>query len=465
MQLRKKFFGTKDFYLMVLAVVVPIMIQNGITNFVSLLDNIMVGRVGTDQMSGVAVVNQLIFVYNLCIFGGIAGAGIFTAQFYGSGNVEGVRSTFRFKIWTIILLCILGISVFVFQGDHLIRMYLHQDGGSGDIEATFRYARVYLHIMYLDMIPFAITQAYAGTLRETGETMLPMKAGIAAVCVNLVFNYILIYGKFGAPAMGEAGAAIATVLSRFVELGIIVVWTHSHPQKNAFIAGAFRSLKIPAALAGKIIVKGLPLLVNETLWAAGMAVMMQNYSLRGLSVIAALNISSTISNVFNIVFIAMGNAIAIILGQQLGAGKLDTARDYARKLICFCVLCCIASGILMSFAAPFFPLMYKTEESVRRLATGIILISAACMPMYAFENGCYFTLRSGGKTFITFLFDSVFVWIFSIPLAFVIGHYTDMPIMPFYLCCQMIELVKCLIGYILVRKGIWVQNLAEATGN
>ena len=109
--------------------------------------------------------------------------------------------------------------------------------------------------------------------------------------------------------------------------------------------------------------------------------------------------------------------------------------------------------------------MYKTEESVRRLATGIILISAACMPMYAFENGCYFTLRSGGKTFITFLFDSVFVWIFSIPLAFVIGHYTDMPIMPFYLCCQMIELVKCLIGYILVRKGIWVQNLAEATGN
>lgn len=188
MQLRKKFFGTKDFYLMVLAVVVPIMIQNGITNFVSLLDNIMVGRVGTDQMSGVAVVNQLIFVYNLCIFGGIAGAGIFTAQFYGSGNVEGVRSTFRFKIWTIILLCILGISVFVFQGDHLIRMYLHQDGGFGDIEATFRYARVYLHIMYLDMIPFAITQAYAGTLRETGETMLPMKAGIAAVCVNLVFN-------------------------------------------------------------------------------------------------------------------------------------------------------------------------------------------------------------------------------------------------------------------------------------
>lgn len=460
MNTKRKFFGTKEFYLMVLSIAVPIMIQNGITNFVGLLDNIMVGRVGTDQMSGVAVVNQLVFVYNLCIFGGISGAGIFTAQFYGSGNTEGVRNTFRFKLWTVVLLCAIGITIFVFGGDSLIRLYLHQDGGSGNIEATFGYARMYLRIMYLDMIPFAIAQAYAGTLRETGETVLPMKAGIAAVCVNLLFNYILIYGKFGAPALGVAGAAIATVLSRFVELGIIVIWTHTHTQKNPFIVGALKKLTIPVDLVKHIIIKGFPLLINETLWAAGMAVMMQNYSLRGLSVIAALNISSTISNVFNIVFIAMGSAIAIILGQQLGAGKMNVARDYARKLIVFTVLCCVLTGLLMAIAAPLFPKMYNTEENVRQLAAGIILIAAACMPMYAFENACYFTLRSGGKTLITFLFDSVFVWVFSIPLAYFIGHYTAMSIMPFYLCCQLIELVKCLIGYILVKKGIWVQNLA-----
>ncbi len=460
MSIRKKYIGTPAFYHMVLAVAVPIMVQSGITNFVSLLDNIMVGRVGTNQMSGVAIINQLLFVYNLCVLGGISGAGIFTAQYYGSGNTAGVRDTFRFKIWTILVLCALCIAVFLLRGDQLIRLYLHADSGNADAEETFAAARQYLAVMCFEIIPFALTQVYAGTLRETGETLLPMKAGIAAVFVNLTFNYILIYGKFGAPALGVAGAAIATVLSRFAELGIIVIWTHTHPGRNPFIVGAFSSLRLPLLLSRNIIVRGLPLLLNEALWSSGMAVMMQNYSLRGLPVIAALNISSTISNVFNIVFIAMGQSIAIILGQRLGAGELAAAKDYSRKLIPFSVACCIVSGALMACAAPFFPLMYRTEASVRSLASGLILISAGCMPMYAFENACYFVLRSGGKTFVTFLFDSVFVWVISIPLAFCIGHFTALPILPFYLVCQLVELFKCAIGFWMVKKDFWIHNLA-----
>ena len=457
----RKLIGTKDFYRHLLMIAIPIMIQNGITNFVGMLDNIMVGQVGTNQMSGVAIVNQLLFVYNLCIFGGISGAGIFAAQFYGKGDHKGVRECFRFKLIIVAVLTLLGILTFVVAGPSLIQLYLHEDGSGTSSAQTLLYAKQYMTVMLFDMLPFAISQAYAGTLRETDETVLPMKAGIAAVLVNLVFNYILIYGKFGAPALGVVGAAIATVMSRFVEMGIIVIWTHTHKEKNRFIEEAYKHFEIPAELMKRMTIKGLPLLANETLWAAGQAVMMQNYSIRGLTVIAAMNISSTISNVFNIVFIAMGSAIAILIGQELGAEKTGVMED-AYKMTFFAVICCMISGALMLCVAPFFPNIYNTDHEVRSLATSFIMISACCMPMYAFENATYFTLRSGGKTFITFLFDSCFVWVFSIPLAYVLVHYTDMPITVLFLCCQMIELMKCLIGYVLVRKGIWINNITNA---
>ena len=457
----RKLIGTKDFYRHLLMIAIPIMIQNGITNFVGMLDNIMVGQVGTNQMSGVAIVNQLLFVYNLCIFGGISGAGIFAAQFYGKGDHKGVRECFRFKLIIVAVLTLLGILTFVVAGPSLIQLYLHEDGSGTSSAQTLLYAKQYMTVMLFDMLPFAISQAYAGTLRETDETVLPMKAGIAAVLVNLVFNYILIYGKFGAPALGVVGAAIATVMSRFVEMGIIVIWTHTHKEKNRFIEEAYKHFEIPAELMKRMTIKGLPLLANETLWAAGQAVMMQNYSIRGLTVIAAMNISSTISNVFNIVFIAMGSAIAILIGQELGAEKTGVMED-AYKMTFFAVICCMISGALMLCVAPFFPDIYNTDHEVRSLATSFIMISACCMPMYAFENATYFTLRSGGKTFITFLFDSCFVWVFSIPLAYVLVHYTDMPITVLFLCCQMIELIKCLIGYALVKKGIWINNITNA---
>lgn len=457
----KKYIGNKAFYRMVLTVVIPIIIQNFITNFVSMLDNIMVGRVGTEQMSGVAITNQLLFVFNICVFGAVSGAGIFTAQFYGSGNQQGIRHTLRFKMISCVVICLAGLLVFGFWGTDLISLYLHGEGVEGSLAATLTYAREYLWIMMCGLIPFAVVQAYAGTLRECGETVLPMKAGIAAVLVNLVFNYILIYGKFGAPELGVAGAAVATVLSRYVELLIVVVWTHRHTQRFPFVEGTYKSLFIPGQLVGKIFKTGTPLMLNEALWAAGMAVMMQCYSMRGIDVVAGMNISTTISNLFNVVFISLGNAIAIILGQRLGAGKLEEARDHARKLIAFSIASCVAVGMLMAVIAPLFPMLYKTSEEVRQLAARLIWIAALCMPLYACTNATYFTLRSGGKTVITFLFDSCFVWTCSIPVAFVLSRYTQMPIILLYFCCQSLEVIKCIIGLIMVKKGIWIHNIVE----
>lgn len=458
----RKLIGDKSFYRRVLAVAVPIMIQNGITNFVGLLDNIMVGRVGTEEMSGIAIVNQLLFVFNLAIFGALSAAGIFGAQFYGSGDQKGVRHAMRFKLYISCLLVIIGGLVLLFFGENLLLLYLHDEGGTTQsLDAALSYGKQYLGVMLIGLLPFALEEAYASTLRECGETRLPMLAGIVAVFVNLCLNYLLIFGKFGFPRLGVAGAAIATVISRYVQMMIVIVWTHRHTQQMPFAKGLYRSVTIPGQLAGRIILKGLPLMMNEMLWAAGMAVLNQCYSVRGLDVIAGLNIATTITNLFNVVFIAMGSAISIMVGQLLGAGRLEEARDTDTKLIAFSVLSCIGIGAVLMLMAPLFPQLYNTTKQVKSLAAGFIRVGAGCMPIFAFMHATYFTLRSGGKTLITFCFDSVYLWVVSIPLAFVLSRYTALPILPLYLSVQLIDIIKCVIGFVLVRKGIWIQNMVK----
>lgn len=457
---RELFIGDKTFYRMVLLVAIPIIVQNSITNLVVLLDNIMVGRVGTEQMSGVAIVNQLMMVFNICIFGCVSAAGIFGAQFYGKGDHKGVQYAFRFKILWGLFLALGWIFVFYFFRNPLIHLFLHEGGGqAGDLEMTYQYGSAYLKIMLLGLLPAALTQVYAGTLRETGETVLPMKAGVAAVLTNLILDFILIFGLGPIPSFGVKGAAAATVAARFLEAGIIISWTHSHSKKNKFIVGAFESMHIPGNLTLEIIKKGTPLLINETLWSLGTAMLNQCYSTRGLAVVAGLNISSTVSNLFNVVFIALGSSIAIVVGQLLGAGKLEEAVDTDRKMIFFSVSSCFVVGMAMFLIAPLFPQIYNTSQDVRDLATRFIRISSACMPLYAFMHASYFTLRSGGKTFITFLFDSVYIWVFNIPLAFVLTRFTGLYIVYVFLCCQLIEIFKCVIGFILLKKRIWVNDL------
>ncbi len=456
-----KFIGDKNFYKMVLAIAVPIMIQNGITNFVSLLDNIMIGQIGTEQMSGVAIVNQLLFVYNLCLFGGVSGAGIFTAQYFGQKNQEGVRQTVRFKIWMVSLITLFTVILLLTAGSPLISFYLQGDGTVESAAATLRYGREYLRIMLPGLIPFMLVQVYSSTLRECGKTILPMKAGVIAVFVNLILNYLLIYGKFGMPALGVRGAALATIISRFVECAIVLIHTHRHAQENPFVQGLYTTLKVPGSLMIKIITKGMPLLLNETLWAAGTAMLTQCYSIRGLNVIAALNISNTINNVFNIVFIALGDSVAIIVGQLLGAGKMKEARDTDNKMIAFSVFSCVVIAAVMLLLAQFFPLLYNTNGESKQLATYFIMLTAVFMPQNAFLHASYFTLRSGGKTIITFLFDSVFIWCVSVVIAFTLSRYTALPVAAVYAFVQMGDWIKCVIGFVLVKKGIWLQNIVS----
>ena len=457
--LRSALIGNRAFYAMVLGIVIPIMVQNAITNFVNLLDNLMVGQVGTEQMSGVSIANQLLFVFNLCMFGGLAGAGIFSAQFYGAGNQDGVRYCFRYKLYVCAALVLLAAAVFLPGGKYLVTRFLHESGDTGRTEVTLAHGMAYLRIMLLGLLPFGLTQVYSSTLRETGETKLPMIAGIAAVFVNLLFNWLLIFGHLGFPKLGVEGAAIATVISRFVELAIVVIYTHRHEARYRFIRGIYASLRIPARLARDIAMKSMPLLANEALWSLGMTVLVQCYSMRGLDVVAAMNISNTVSNLFAVTIFSMGNATAIIVGQSLGANDMKGAKDRAWKLIAFSIALTVVTLVVMNVVAPLIPDLYKTTPEVRSLATRLLRIYACCMPLFSFCNSVYFILRAGGRILITFLFDCGYTWCIAVPIAWCLVHLTGMPVVMIYLCVQLGDIVKCLLGYILLRRGSWMNNM------
>lgn len=458
-RLKKRYIGDKAFYRMILMIVVPIVVQNAITNFVSLLDNIMVGQVGTEQMSGVSIANQLMFVYNLCIFGGYGGIGIFTAQFHGADDPDGIRYTVRLKMILGVVLTVLAVSIFLFLDAPLIGLFLHDGSQSGDLAQTLEAGQRYLRVMLLGLLPFAVTQVYTSSLREVGETLLPMKAGIAAVLVNLFFNWLLIYGHWGFPELGVQGAAVATVISRCVECAVVVIWTHRHGARFRFVDGLWKSLKVPLPLTGAVIRRATPLLINETLWSLCVTTINQCYSTRGLAVVAGMNIASTIVNLFSVIFMAMGNSVGIVVGRLLGKGDRQDAVDTDRKMIFAGFCSCILIGALMFLLAPLFPRLYNTTDEVRDLAVFMIRVAAVMMPFNSITHASYFTLRCGGKTMVTFLFDCVFMCVVNLPTAYCLAHFTALDIRPFYAICQSLDLFKSMLGICLVKKGIWINNI------
>ena len=356
-----RFIGNKAFYRKLFAVMLPILIQNVITNFVSLLDNVMVGQVGTEPMSGVAIVNQLLFVFNLCIFGGLAGAGIFTAQFYGKDDHNGVRDTMRAKYYIALGSVVLFLLVFVLFGENLISAFLHEGNEGLDLGATLGHAKDYIAVMYFQMLPFAVTQVYSSTLRETGETMLPMKAGIAAVFVNLVFNYILIFGKFGAPEMGVEGAAIATDISQLVSCVLSLRFLIKSTDDCRVIP---REIRLHKKMAARIIRVGLPTGIQNMVISFSNVLVQASVNSYGAAAMAGFAAYMKIDG-FNILPVSsISMAATTFVGQNYGAGRLDRVKRSVWVTLAIGVIYTLCTGAALLAGQDAILHLFTADEAV-----------------------------------------------------------------------------------------------------
>lgn len=452
-------------YKKTLLLAVPIMIQNGITNAVALVDNLMVSSQGDEAITAVSMAGQLLFVFNLAIFGAMSGPGIFGAQYYGSNDTEGVRKVFRIKIWAAFLCSLIGGLLFFFCDDFLIGLYMKGEAGSIDKALTLDFAKNYLRIMILQIPFFAITQVYSTSLRETNESLIPMISGVVSVVVDVFLNYCLIYGNLGFPELGVNGAAIATVLARVAEFSVIFIWSHLRRKKHTFLIGIYKTLLVPWKFFLPIFKKSVPIMINEFLWASAMAAMTQNYSTRGMDVVEGLTISNNLCNLMNVVFIAMGHAVGIIIGQMLGAKEFEKAKKNSISLMWFSGGICVLLSVALCIISGWFPTLYNTTDVIRQKASTFIIITAIFFPLQGFLNSLYFTLRSGGKTVVTFLFDSVFSWTVGVSTAHILAKYTNLGIFGIYTIVQAVDFIKVIIGYILIKKGVWITNIVSKEEN
>ncbi len=421
----------------------------------------MIGKLGTAQISGVGVSNQLLLVFNMVIFGVLSAAGIFSAQYFGSRDYDGVRQVFRSKIYLGVSTTVVCIILFLTADEALLSLFLQGEGSRELAKNILRNAKLYLHIMLIGLPAFVFSQSVSTTMRESGDLTVPMRAGIAALLTNLLGNYFLIFGNWGFPALGLVGAAIATVISRYVEL-FIIIYAARRNEKFFFFNNVFHKFSVPAGLWKNIFTKGTPLMLNEILWSLSISATNQIYSRRSLDVLAAINISISVVGMFNVVIIASGTAVSVIIGHLLGAGETEQAKKEAWQLMFFSFVSCTFLGIILYFLAPLFPQMFNTQNEVRQTATSFIRTFSIVLPIQAATDCTYYTLRAGGRTIITLLSDSVFNWVVLYTLAYVLVEYTSMPIEELYFCVQAATLLKLIVGLILVKKGTWVHNLVKA---
>lgn len=456
----RKFIGDKKFYKLLLAILLPIVLQQLLTQFVNLLDNIMIGIVGNNEMTGVSLANQILFVYNLCVFGCLGGASIFATQYFGAKNKKGYQEAFRYK-WLIgIIIFIIFSLVVIFFNEPLLKAFINSNEGDfTNPEIVLAEGKKYLMIMLIGNLFFLLKEIYASSLREMKDTLFPMICGVIAIFINLIFNYLLIYGKLGFPELGVSGAAIATVISRVVEFLIIVIYVLIKRHKFDYLIGVFKRPLPKIASIKRFTPKTLMLLSNEFFWSLGLTVIVSCYSKRGLDAVAALNIANTVCNLFITLGISMGNATGIIIGNLLGKGETKEAKDASYRILSFAVVISLFFAILMVISSFIIPNIYDTSDSIKEVAKILIIVGAIFVPVQAFNTCCYFMLRAGGKVFLTIVFDSFYVWFVRLPLAFILAYVTNLSVVWLYFLINMTDIVKIFIGYYLVDKGVWLKQL------
>ncbi|MFP4287191.1 MAG: MATE family efflux transporter [Candidatus Izemoplasmataceae bacterium] len=452
----RNYIGDRTFYKRLFTITIPLVVQQLITTLIQLIDNIMVGSLDESAINSVSVVNQLYFVVILIIFGVMGGAGIYTAQYYGSKDFEKLKETFRFKLLVGSMVALLAIILFTIMGRFLFSLFT-------DTPNTLNDGMSYLSITKFGLIPLALSIAISTTFREIGITKPLLYISVGAVVVNTVLNYGLIFGNFGLPRMEVLGAGIATFIARLVEFILMLVL---YLKKGNVFKITFLSLfNIERNVLSNIIKMALPLTLNEAFWSLGQTSFIYAYAQRGDTALAAMHITNAVSQIVFVTFGAIATGVAVLVGNTLGANQLEVAKDNARKLIAFAVMLAIGAGSIL-FILSFFVLdFYSINESTKSIALFNIRINALFIPFYSFNVALYFILRSGGDTLSTVLMDSGYMWAIAVPIALILAFFTSMPITLMFLMIQSLDIPKAFIATARYKKGRWLRNLAKSDIN
>ncbi|NLC97319.1 MAG: MATE family efflux transporter [Erysipelotrichaceae bacterium] len=448
-----KFKFDKNFFVNVLSIAIPLMLQQLIVSGVNLIDNLMVGQLGDISLGGVTAVNKYYMVATTGMFGMTTAAGVFLAQYYGAKNNDRLKQTFRFMLVSTLLLGTVFFLIGFLFPENVLRYFTNDLLVISEGINYFKYA-------IFTLLPISITLSVSNSMRSIGETKYPIIMSIVAVIVNTSLNYCLIFGNFGFPRLGVAGAAIATLIARIIEMiiGLYLLQKYNFE----FITKLKDLFKINLSLVKAILLKALPLTTNEILWSSGMATIFKLYSKQGLVVMTGLAISSTVTDIFFTLFGGMAITTTVLVSHKLGANKIEEAKSNAYKLIGVSVTLSLMFALGLFISSFFIPLIYNNVSLDSKIvAMNMIRIQGGMYWIYMLTVQSYFILRAGGDMKSTLVVDSGFMWLFNIPVIALVITFTNWNYLLVYFCGQATDIIKLLFSYHLLKKEKWAVNLTH----
>lgn len=446
----KKFIGSKEFYLTAISIALPIMAQQFVTSFVNLIDNIMIGSVGSIALTSVTVSNRIYLIFNSTLFGLSGAAGIFIAQHYGAQNHNNTQKILNINLTAGVLVSFLFMGLLIFIPEQLLNIF-------SDNPVVIKEGLSYLKYVMFAYLPYSISMSIMMALRAVGINKIQLGIGIISVLTNTTLNYLLIFGNFGFPQLGIAGAAIATAIARTLEAIIYIIILIRH--KHYFKLDISGMIYLDKRMISSMIKKAIPLSMNEILFSTAMSIIFVAYSKCDESLIPSISVVDTVMQIAFIIFSGLSSAVSIMIGNKLGANHIDEAKDNSLKLVVFGVAVGICISCIVIFAAPYVAKYYNVEDFVKEAIIILLRIKACLLPVYVYNVCVFFVLRAGGEAFSTLILDSGFLWCANVLAAVIMSSFFSIPLVLMYGIVECLDVFKLILATYFYRKGKWLKNI------
>lgn len=448
------FYADPEYYRLLFTIALPIMLQNLLMSSLNMVSSVMIGQLGEQSVAAVGLAGQIFFLLNLVLFGIMSGSAILTAQLWGKGDVENVRRVLGFAVKFGLAIGLLFWALAIFYSGPVLGLY------TNDSE-VIRQGGDFLKIFGWSYPLFAVTFAYAMVMRTTGNVRTPLLVSVTALGLNTLLAWLLIFGKFGLPALGIAGAAWAGLIARLLEFLLMLLATYSRPD-NPTAARPGHLLDFDTAFVGAILKPVLPVFFNELLWSLGITTYNAIYAHIGTDAIAAINLVSPVDQLAFVAFLGIGNATAILVGNLIGKNELESAQRYAGRSLGLQMAGGALMGMLVYLLGPRFFSLYNVAPVVIENAGRILAILSAAMWMRASNHIIIIgILRAGGDTRFSLILDGFVIWLVGVPLAAAGAFLLHLPVYWVYALALAEEATKFAFGLARYFSGKWINNLTS----